>query len=594
VDLLVGIGVRAHTVADARQASIGQVPYSAAGSPAHTSRAMTAAQAIADGYAALEAGRWAPARAAFEAALAEGETPEALDGMGAALWWLGETRASVAYSERAYAGFRRSGDPVRAATTAMSLCVTYISNDGNAAAAAGWLGRAERVLGDTDPNPLRGWLWLLRGFLSTDPAAARELQERALANARDGGDRDLELCALGDLGLTLVTVGETGAGMALIDEAMAGALAGENSRLDTVVFTCCGMLIACDLAGDLQRATQWCRVADDFTRRYGCPFLYARCRTLYGGVLVGRGQWAAAERELTAAVRMAEGAGTAVHGEALARLADLRLRQGRLEEAEALLPDLGGGRLAARTAARLRLARGEPAVAVGLLERSLEDHGEPAIHGENHLHAAAALETLVAAQLALGDPAAAAAAAARLAAIDGAEGRGHVAALAALAAARVAAAAGDRPDQARSRLEQALALFSGLDLPHESAQARLELARALADGHPEMAVAEAGGALRVLERLGAVRDADAAASLLRSLGGPARTGPRHVGVLTRREQEVLRLVGLGLSNPEIAQRLFISRKTAAHHVSSLLAKLGVRNRAEAVAYAARAAEEPPA
>jgi DNA-binding CsgD family transcriptional regulator len=291
---------------------------------------------------------------------------------------------------------------------------------------------------------------------------------------------------------------------------------------------------------------------------------------------------------------MAEGAGTAVHGEALARLADLRLRQGRLEEAEALLPDLGGGRLAARTAARLRLARGEAAVAVGLLERSLEDHGEPAIHGEHHLHAAAALETLVAARLALGDRDAAAAAAARIAAIDGAQGRGQVAALAALAAARVAAAAGDGPDQARSRLEKALALFAGLDLPHETALVRLELARALVDGHPEMAVAEAGAALRVFEQLGAARDADATASLLRSLGAPARTGPKHVGVLTRREQEVLRLVGLGLSNPEIAQRLFISRKTAAHHVSSLLAKLGVRNRAEAVAYAARTAEEPPA
>jgi DNA-binding NarL/FixJ family response regulator len=66
-----------------------------------------------------------------------------------------------------------------------------------------------------------------------------------------------------------------------------------------------------------------------------------------------------------------------------------------------------------------------------------------------------------------------------------------------------------------------------------------------------------------------------------------RTGPRHVGILTKRELEVLHLVGLGLSNPEIAQRLFISRKTAAHHVSNLLAKLGLRNRAEAVAYAAR-------
>lgn len=55
--------------------------------------------------------------------------------------------------------------------------------------------------------------------------------------------------------------------------------------------------------------------------------------------------------------------------------------------------------------------------------------------------------------------------------------------------------------------------------------------------------------------------------------------------LTRREVEVLRLLAQGLSNHEIAQKLFISAKTASVHVSRILAKLGVNSRAKAAAIA---------
>ncbi len=58
-----------------------------------------------------------------------------------------------------------------------------------------------------------------------------------------------------------------------------------------------------------------------------------------------------------------------------------------------------------------------------------------------------------------------------------------------------------------------------------------------------------------------------------------------IGHLTGRQMEVLTLIGDGLSNGEIADRLFISKKTVEHHVSAVLAKLGISTRAKAIARA---------
>ena len=539
---------------------------------------MQPADSTAEGQAALVQGRWADARTAFEAALAERESPEALDGLGEALWWLGEPQAGLAYRERAFVGFSRVDDPLRAATSAIAVCVSYGVNFGNGAAAAGWLARAESSVDNPDAGPLCGWFWLMRGYFTPEFEPGCEWIRRALAHARETGDIDLELSALADLGGKLVTAGQVEEGLALIDEAMAGTLAGECQRLETVVWASCTMLGACEIAGDLLRAQQWLRVADQFTERYGCPFMYATCRTHYGGLLVAKGRWAQAERELAAAIRMSGAAGPVPHALALAQLAQLRFRQGRFEDAEALASDCGNDMVTAR----IRLARGEVAVAIALLERCVDNTTLP-------VEAAASLNVLVEAYLAAADLPAAQAVVDRLTALAAAQRGEYLTAQAALACGRLAVATG-RLDQAVTDLQRGVDGFSRLDLPADAAQARLALARAHAAGKPELAIAEARAALTALDELGAATDADAAAALLRELGAPGRTAPRARGVLTRREQEVLHLITLGLSNPEIAKRLFISRKTAAHHVSRVLAKLGVRNRAEAVARARPAAQ----
>ncbi|NIR28229.1 MAG: response regulator transcription factor [Gammaproteobacteria bacterium] len=538
---------------------------------------------LAAGQAALRAGRWSEARSIFEFVLSEHETAEVLLGLGEAWWWLGDPRRSVECYERGYVMCRRARDTDRAVWSAVWLALCYGADFGNPAAFSGWLGRAERMLRDAGGSQMEGWLRFVQAHDTSDLNRSRRLAEQVLETARKSGDFDLELCTLGFLGELLVAMAEVDAGLAMVDEAMAGTFGGERNRLLTAVFTCCSMIAACDLVADIERAAHWCRIADGFIQEYGCPFLHARCRTGYGNILTATGHWAEAEQELNAAIRLTRDTFPPLHATALARLGELRLNQGRLEEAELLLTPLVDSPAATIPLARLRLAKGEPAVAVALLRRRLNSLGD------RWLEQASILELFVEAHLAAGERQSAAAAADRLDALADRHARPVISAQAARASGRVIAARGAaNANDAMAHLEQALVEFSAVGLPLETARTRLELATLLVEREPEVAIAEARTALTAFDRLGASADADTAGALLRSLGATGRTGPKNVGVLTRRELEVLRLVAHGLSNPEIAERMCISRKTASNHVSNVLSKLGLRTRAEAAAYAARA------
>jgi DNA-binding CsgD family transcriptional regulator len=535
---------------------------------------------LATGYEALATGDWSAARDAFASALELGESPEALDGLGRALWWLREEREAVVLRERAYAGFRRDGDLARAARVALWLSREYRIAFDNDAAARGWVARAERLLRDVAPGAEQGWLDLARSEQVSDAEESARLAAHALAVALEALDSDLELRALAQLGFAEVQSGLVDEGLAHLDEAMAAATSGEPASLETFADVCCTLMLACERAGDADRPQQWSSVLEDFVRRFDHVTLLAFCRTCCADVFAANGRIDAAEGELVQAIRELTDAGQRSRCvPPAARLAELRVLQGRLEEAEQLLVGFEDDPDATRAVVATRLARGETRAAGAVLERRL---GEV---GRDNLLAAPLLEQLVLVRLADDDAPGAGKAADGLVTLAGASGRERVEASALLARGRVARATGE--SDAVNLTQQAVNGFARLGLRLEVALARLELARALAAQSPADAIETARHARNELEALGATREADAAAALLRTLGARGRAGPRDFGSLSRRETEVLRLLGEGLSNREIGQRLFISPKTAEHHVSRIYAKLGLKSRAEAAAYAVR-------
>ncbi|MEZ5098293.1 MAG: LuxR C-terminal-related transcriptional regulator [Thermoleophilia bacterium] len=538
------------------------------------------AATIAEGRDALERGDWERARTAL-AALAEAEVPEALEGYGHALWFLGHVDEAIELRERACLAFGARGECDRAARLAAWVSHQYLAT-GRTSLSNGWLARADRALeGRTDCSGA-GWVAVERARR----AGTEECLQGArlgLELARSAGDGDLEVFALSLLGRAEIAAGRFERGMEHLEEAMAAATAGRSRNLNSLGEAYCTMIDAATSAGDWERATEWCRLVAEFSSSRSIQLLYGVCRTKHADVLAAAGRWSEAEAALDEAVANVVPHNPAFAVPAAASLALLRIRQGRLAEAEQLLGGRGEDGVVLLALAELRLAAGEPAVAAALLERALERAGGDLFAGSR------LLVRLVDAELAAGQPPRARAALERLLAIAAqTSGRPLVQAQAALATARLALAEGD-PATANAEARVALDAFGRLGMPHEAAEARLELARAVAADLPALALDEARAALAVLRELGATRTADLAAALVRDLGGGSAPGARIDGGLTSREAQVLDLLVEGLTNAQIAQRLFISEKTAGHHVSRILQKLGARNRAEAAAYAARPA-----
>jgi DNA-binding NarL/FixJ family response regulator len=539
---------------------------------------------IEEGWAALNAGDAATARAVFENALAEVETGSGREGLGQALYLQRDYSDAIKQHERAYAAYRREGQTVAAARVARILAWITGNVLGDWAVQNGWLARALRILAEAGEDaPEHGWVLIIRSYAEPDAAAREAMFREAIAIGRRFADPNIEIESLASLAALYLMTGRDNEGLALLDESMAALCAGELTEIASVDNLFCGLFWACEFVNDVVRADQWMRATAEVMASRNV--VGAFCRAHYGGILTAAGRWQEAEVQLIDAARHFDRGMPERRAAAIIRLADLRVRQGRLEEAGQLLKGLEQHPDAVRTLAAFHLARGDAALARDLLERATEGaDGEVAAIGASTM-LGPLLAQLVDVYLEQGCIPEAEQAAQRLHRIAQAQHGTYLPAAAALAQGRVCVASG-RGD-ARTCLNAALDGFAKSQLPMELARTRLEMAYALAERSPEVAIAEAKAALEDFERLDAARYADAAGALLRSLGAPIRTGPKGFGALTRREAEVLELIGAGLSNSEIGDRLYITRKTVEHHVGNVLSKLGLRNRAEAAGYALR-------
>jgi DNA-binding CsgD family transcriptional regulator len=425
-----------------------------------------------------------------------------------------------------------------------------------------------------------GYLALaILGCDEPDVIALEQQAELALSLAVEFSDPVLEARALAESGFALVAQGQLTRGFARLDEALAAATSGELGDLAQVGKCYCAMLAACDRCGELRRALEWtAEVARLIDRLDVRPrILHTHCRSVYGSLLSVIGRWPEAEEAMLDALSPQASQAINHRVETSAHLAELRLRQGRITEAEELLRPFEDYVDCCAPLARLHLAQGRANLAAAVIERGLSE-----LVGDQ-VRSVPLLALLVEVDLARDDLDAATDTVSRLHGLADEADWPLLFSEASLAAAKVAAKTGDT--------KRALAFLNGAqqgtprgDRPHLAGQVHLERARVYSRAADIVrAVTEGRAALAIFERLGAARDADETAALLRDLGErrrPRRPDTAQSGLSTR-EREVLGLLREGLTNAEIGARLYISPKTAEHHVSSVLSKLGVRSRAEA-------------
>ena len=533
------------------------------------------AEVLRQAHAAHSENRFSAADEAFSRADQLGElSADDLVAWQDSAWWLGQADRALELAEVAHQHLVAEGQTTRAAQAAIGLGFLLMLR-GDLAAGSGWMQRG-RSLGERAPGDTARWyvvhLDAENALHGGDLDRALDLAVRVRDGAQRASDNTLLSLALMTAGTALLRKGAVADGMALLDEAMLPVRAGRIPP-DMAGNLYCQMIAVCWELFDLRRAREWTAATERWCEQFDSAVMFSGiCRMHRVQLRQISGEWDGAAADARIVCTELVGMNREVVAEGHYLLGELlRLRGDPVGAASTYLRAHELGRDPQPGLALLTAQTDTVGAGLASLVTALETHQGAEYARAPLLHAVVDLAVDVP------DLDAAEGASEQLTAMAHRWRSDGLHALAADARGAVLVAAGS-PGEAVVSLRDAVRRWQELEAPYACARSRIRLGQAYS------ALRDHGAATRELDVAGRTLTALDAVVDLRRLERLRRRADLPGG-LTVREAEILRRVGLGGTNKQVADALVISEKTVARHLANIYVKLGVSTRTAAVAWA---------